>query len=63
MRQNTQNGTYITIRILKLKKNTLHNNKKYIIIQIEIHNKIGVKDVLVYKETKSPSVPKSMSPT
>jgi hypothetical protein len=39
MRQNTQNGTYITIRILKLKNNTLHNNKKYITIRLHKNDK------------------------
>ena len=31
-KQNTQNGTYITLRIRK------HNNEKYIKITIKIHN-------------------------
>jgi hypothetical protein len=38
MRLSTQNGQYITIAIIKLKKNTLLNNKKYITIKIHNNN-------------------------
>jgi hypothetical protein len=43
MRQNTQNGTYITIRILKLIKEHKHNTNKYIRIRMRI--KLTVKNV------------------
>jgi hypothetical protein len=39
MRQNTQDGTYITIRILKLTEEHIHNNIKFIKIKINYDNK------------------------